>query len=71
MSRSATSNLPSPFVSSLSGRPSAVKNASLPTRLRCACVPGAGGALDSMSRVITVLSVRLSADIEVFSSLFT
>ena len=51
--------------------PSAVKNASLPTRLRCACVPGAGGALDSMSRAITVLSVRFSADIEVLSSLLT
>ncbi len=33
------------------------------------CVPGAGGALDSMSRAITVLSSRLSAEMEVFSSL--
>ena len=39
--------------------PSAVKNASLPTRLRCAWVPGAGGVLDSMSRAITVLSVEI------------
>src|SRR4029078_3465036 len=71
MSRSAMSNLPSPSVSSLSGRPGAVKNASLPTRLRCAWVPGAGGALDSTSRESTVLSVRFSTDIEVLSSLFT
>ena len=55
MSRSAMSNCPSPLVSITSGMPSAVKNASLPTRLRCACVPGAGGALDSMSRASTVL----------------